>query len=54
MLVCMFGYMDLLIVIKWLTDFGSETHNAPGIISIMLSMFLGGGEVTEGVALFPG
>jgi V-type H+-transporting ATPase subunit a len=32
-LVCMFGYMDVLIVVKWLTDWTGKEKDAPAIIS---------------------
>ena len=45
MFVAMFGYMDLLIVLKWLTNYNGKTDQAPSIINTMVSMFLGGGEI---------
>lgn len=41
-----FGYMDLLIVIKWLTPY-PNTADAPSIITIMIDMMLSGGSVNE-------
>ena len=41
----MFGYMDLLIVIKWLTNYTGKTDQAPSIITTMVNMFLGGGAI---------
>jgi len=40
---CLFGYMDYLIIVKWLTDWGNQTWGAPSVISIMIDMFLSGG-----------
>ena len=45
MFVSMFGYMDMLIIIKWLTNYNGKTEKAPSIINTMVSMFLGGGEI---------
>lgn len=38
MLLCLFGFMDLLIVVKWLTPF-TDTP-APSIIATMIAMGL--------------
>ena len=43
--LAMFGYMDCLIVIKWLTNYTGKTNQAPSIITTMVGMFLGGGEI---------
>ena len=45
MFVAMFGYMDFLIVVKWLTNYTGKTDQAPSIINTMVAMFLGGGEI---------
>jgi V-type H+-transporting ATPase subunit a len=42
-LTCLFGYMDLLIVLKWLTDYTGRENVAPSIIVQMINMFLNGG-----------
>ena len=52
MFIAMFGYMDLLIVIKWLTNYNGKTDQAPSIINTMVAMFLGGGEI-KGQPFFP-
>jgi len=44
-LVCMFGYMDLLIVLKWLTDWKGNEGKAPSIISQVINNMLKGGEL---------
>lgn len=36
----LFGYMDILIIKKWLTDFTGKEHNAPSVITLMISMGL--------------
>jgi len=43
MLIALFGFMDLLIVKKWLTDYSADTSKAPSIITLMIDMCLGGG-----------
>ena len=44
-MLAMFGYMDLLIVLKWLTDYEGITHQAPSIIQTMIGMFLNQGAI---------
>lgn len=46
LLLVTFGYMDLLIIIKWMTYY-KDTSAAPSIIAIMIDMMLGMGEVKE-------
>jgi V-type H+-transporting ATPase subunit a len=41
----LFGYMDVLIVIKWLTDYKGNEHEAPSVITTMINMALNGGTV---------
>jgi len=43
--VCFMGYMDLLIVIKWTTDYTHKEYLAPSIISTMISAMLNGGTI---------
>lgn len=39
LMICLFGYMDLLIVLKWLTDWTTVgISNAPSIITIMIDI----------------
>jgi hypothetical protein len=46
--------MDLLILIKWHTDYTGVESKAPSIITTMVNMFLGGG-LPEGMTpLFTG
>ena len=47
-LLALFGYMDLLIVIKWLTDFAGREDKAPSIIQTMISMFINMGSIPAG------
>ena len=44
----MFGYMDLLIIAKWLTDWTGREGKAPSIIQTMIAMFINFGAVPEG------
>lgn len=45
----MFGYMDLLILIKWNTDWVAmgEQSRAPSIVNQMIELFLNYGEQTN-------
>jgi V-type H+-transporting ATPase subunit a len=55
LLLSLFGFMDILIVIKWLTDYSQpsaispdqNTLSAPSIISTMIVMVLGLGEQSD-------
>lgn len=44
-LTLLFGFMDLMIIIKWLTDYTGRENEAPAIITQMINMFLNGGEI---------
>lgn len=45
LLLAMFGFMDLLIVIKWLTNYDTMVDaKPPSVITSMITMFLGLGE----------
>ncbi|CAD2220822.1 V-type H+-transporting ATPase subunit I [Angomonas deanei] len=50
-LSCTFGYMCLLIIIKWLTTW-TDTHDAPSLLETMTNFFLAPGSVS--LPLFPG
>jgi len=41
----MFGWMDVLIIAKWTSDFTGIESKAPSIISTMIAMFLNGGAI---------
>ena len=45
-LSCLFGYMDLMIIIKWLTDWSGREGTAPAVVSTMIDMFLNMGKPT--------
>ena len=53
MLLALFGYIDLMIIIKWCTNYYGHEYIAPSIITTMVGMFLENGKV-EGLQLFPG
>lgn len=44
-LMCLFGFMDLMIILKWLTNWEGRESVAPSIISQMIAVALKGGEV---------
>jgi hypothetical protein len=48
LLFVLFGFMDWLIIAKWLTDFTGRESEAPAIIGIMISMALNGGAIETG------
>ena len=45
MMSALFGYMNLLIIIKWLTNFAGNEHNAPSIINTMINIPLKSGTI---------
>ena len=51
-LLVVFGYMDTLIVIKWLTNYKGHEDEAPSIIVTVVNYFLKGGEIV-GREFFP-
>ena len=53
MLLCLFGYMDLLIIIKWQSNFKNIEYQAPSIITTVVGMFLDKGR-PDGSPLFYG
>jgi hypothetical protein len=46
--MCLFGFMDLLIVWKWLTDYSGREGEAPSVITAMINLGIKGGEVEGG------
>ena len=51
LLLCLFGLMDLLIILKWLRPWNEREDpktDPPSIITIMINMFLNQGELEEG------
>lgn len=47
MLTVLFGYMDLMIICKWLMDFTNIESRAPSVITMMIGMALNGGAIDE-------
>jgi V-type H+-transporting ATPase subunit a len=45
LLLCLFGWMDLLIIVKWMTPWENNESRAPGIVSVMINMFLNFGRI---------
>jgi len=43
MFLCLFGFMDLMVIVKWTTDYSDDTSKAPAIINAMLNMAMNGG-----------
>jgi V-type H+-transporting ATPase subunit a len=48
LLFVLFGYMDLMIICKWCTDFTNRENQAPSVISMMIGMALNGGVIENG------
>lgn len=48
LLLALFGYMDWLIIAKWLSDFTHVEGRAPPIISTMINVFLSFGALPPG------
>ena len=44
MFLCLFGFMDLMVIVKWTTDYSDDTSKAPAIINAMLNMAMNGGQ----------
>lgn len=42
-LLALFGYMNLMIILKWLTDWTGRESLAPGVITQMINNVLAGG-----------
>lgn len=45
LLLSLFGYMDAMIIIKWLTDYTGNENNAPSIINTMINIPLKGAHI---------
>jgi V-type H+-transporting ATPase subunit a len=48
LLLVLFGYMDWLIIAKWLTNFTHIESRAPSVISTMIGVFLDFGKIPPG------
>lgn len=44
-MLVLFGYMDVMIILKWLTDFTHIESRAPSIVTSMIDVFLNGGYI---------
>ena len=49
----LFGFMDFLIFVKWLTDYENNTAKAPYVITIIINMFLNFGNPGSDKTLIP-
>ncbi len=45
LLLALFGYMDVMIILKWLTNYKGHEGKAPSIITQMINNALNGGKV---------
>jgi len=54
LLLVLFGYMDLMIICKWLTNFKGHEHSAPSVITNMINMALAGGSIEPGTVAVVG
>ena len=54
LLLVLFGYMDLMILCKWMTDFTGRESQAPSVITNMINMALAGGEIDKGTVAVVG
>ena len=52
LLLALFGYMDTIIIKKWVTDYSGNENKAPSIIQTMVAIFLNGGNIV-GWEFFP-
>jgi len=50
-MLCTFGYMDFLIIVKWLTVYAPE--DAPSVITTMIDMVLNPFQIVNTCPLFP-
>lgn len=48
MMIALFGFMDYLIINKWLIDWDGIGAEAPGIIELLIIMFMKGGATPKG------
>jgi len=53
-LLCTFGYMILLIIIKWCIDWTDSPTAPPNLVQTMIAMFLSPGSVDSSTQLYPG
>ncbi|ORX87538.1 V0/A0 complex, 116-kDa subunit of ATPase [Basidiobolus meristosporus CBS 931.73] len=53
-LLCIFGYLCVTIIYKWLTDWSTKSISPPSLLNMLIYMFLSPGSVDESEQLFPG
>lgn len=53
-LLCLFGYLIILIIAKWLTVYPDGGANAPGLLNTLIYMFLSPGSVDADQIIYPG
>ena len=53
LLLAVFGYMDVLIIIKWFTNYAGRTDRAPSVIVTVVNFFLDSGKI-QGDEFFKG
>ena len=49
-----FGYLVVCIILKWSTDWSQASTQPPGLLNMLIYMFLSPGSVDPGEQLFPG
>lgn len=52
--LCIFGYLCILIFLKWNTDWVALNEDAPSLLNTLIAMFMSPGVYTESSRLFPG
>jgi len=50
-LLCLFGYMDYLIIVKWLTDWTGREFGSPSVVSTVIDMALNGSKPSNPIDL---
>ena len=52
LLLLIFGFMDALIIVKWLTNYTGVEHSAPSVITTMINIPLSYAKI-DGTPFFP-
>jgi len=50
----LFGYLWIIIFVKWLTDYSYRSNEAPGLIPLFIQFFMSSSNVTKTNRLYPG
>lgn len=53
-LMSLFGYLVVVIFIKWFTDFVALNRQAPSLITMLINLFLSAGSIDPEDQLYPG